>query len=107
MPIVSLVKEIYSMLLNREKRLEAYHTSTNYPTAAMLVASNRIFHNNRGPSNSGKGNHNRGCQNSGRGNSGRHDYIRNNYNCGSGRGTNTSFHPPSHQNTIICQICCE
>lgn len=94
------------MLLNREKRLEVYHhTSQDRSTTALLAYNNRDA--NRGYNNRGN---NRGTNrgrsyNSGRGNG--HNHGR-----GNGRNTNrTTFnrknnsHGTSHdRSTLICQM---
>ncbi|KAL5699282.1 hypothetical protein ACHQM5_030210 [Ranunculus cassubicifolius] len=47
MTTVPSIEELYSMLLNREKRLEVYHTSAHTSATAMLASNNRGFHYNR------------------------------------------------------------
>ncbi|KAL5705543.1 hypothetical protein ACHQM5_023836 [Ranunculus cassubicifolius] len=91
MSTVPSIEEIYSMLLNREKRLEVYHTSAHTSTTALLASNNRP--NER---------YNQNNRNNNRGTSPRRGNHRGRGGRGSGRGS--SYH--YQQNPIpVCQLC--
>ncbi|KAK0602720.1 hypothetical protein LWI29_036303 [Acer saccharum] len=99
-------EEIYSMLLNREKRLEVYHSpSPNQSTTAFFTSGNRSV--NQGTNNRG---HSRGIN---RGRSSSRGYRANgrghraNGRGHGGRTTNSHIQPAksSQDSSIVCQIC--
>ncbi|KAK0597068.1 hypothetical protein LWI29_021511 [Acer saccharum] len=92
-------EEIYSMLLNREKRLEVYHSpSPNQSTTAFFTSGNRSV--NQGTNNCG---HSRGIN---RGRSSSRGYRANGRGLG-GRTTNSHIQPAksSQDSFIVCRIC--
>ncbi|KAK0584750.1 hypothetical protein LWI29_017933 [Acer saccharum] len=86
-------EELYSMLLNREKRLEVYHNpSSTQSTAALFTTSNRAANRGNGRDN-GRGRGNFRGRGNGRGN---------------GRRNSHSYNqsPKTSQDSLIkCQIC--